>query len=66
MSIQKQVAETSTVIAAESPSAIVSDARAAEIRGALCAEHQGVWLHYLHRAIEAEVLRVLRARGVEC
>ena len=58
--IQKQVAETSTVIAAESPSAIVSDARAAEIRAALTAERGAVWLHYYHRAIEIEVLRILQ------
>ncbi len=60
MSIQKQVAETSPVIAAESPSAIVSDARAAEIRAALTAEHGAVWMHYYHREIENEVLRILQ------
>ena len=44
----------------ESPSALVSDARAAEIRGYLSAKHGALWLHYLHREIEAEVLRILQ------
>lgn len=38
--------------------ALVSDARAGEIRGELCAKYGSTWLHYYGRAIEAEVLRV--------
>lgn len=52
---------TTPIIAAESPSAIVSDARAAEIRADLTREHGAVWLHYYHRAIENEVVRILQA-----
>lgn len=61
MTIQTKVAETTPIIAAESPSAIVSDARAAEIRGELTREHGAVWMHLYHRAIENEVVRVLQA-----
>ncbi len=44
----------------ESPSALVSDARASEIRGYLSAKHGALWMHYYHREIEAEVLRILQ------
>ena len=36
--------------------AIVSDERAGEIRGELCKQYPGTWLHEYHKAIEAEVL----------
>lgn len=58
--IQTKVAETmSGQLDPESPSALVSDARAAEIRGELCAKHGALWLHYYGRAIEQELARVI-------
>lgn len=39
---------------------IITSERAAEIRGELCKEYPGTWLHEYHKAIEAEVLASAR------
>lgn len=35
---------------------VISDARAAEIRGELCKKYPGTWIHEYHKAIEQAVL----------